>query len=730
MEANIKFLQTAPQPLIENWFLETDKAYYSGESGLSDQEYDVLLNLYETRFGPRKVIGYSQDKESVKLPIAMMSLNKAKTDKGLQRFTDKNNDKKVSYVITDKVNGNAALLHNGKLYNRGDGNMGSDLSYLIPYLDLYNSSDHSSQEAKEKCLVFAKDNFIKGEIVIDKKSYFSYVNGNSNGNSNENSNENTNNKTDNIELGPILAFTSGLLNCKSAPAEKYRLLKFVAYDIINKEEDNNMSENLEKLKKVGFHVPFSVIIESENINVETLKPIFETRKIEASYDIDGLVICSDRKTSYSEKLKLENPNYMIAFKTYTNACEVIVERVEWKTSKNKLLKPRIIITPVKLNGFEIKSLTAFNAGWIRDNKVGKDSVLLITHNIIPYILEVLESSQADLPEQEGEGEGKETWTWNSTGVDIELLEENSDVKMAKMYEFFKQICAKYWGESVIHNLYQSGFTCISDILESSEKDLLEKAKKGEIQGIAETGMIRLINSLNSALQNVTLAQIMSASCVFGFGFAVKKCELILEAYPDVLTRNITLQDLTNVKGFADKTAERFLEGLPKFKIFLEENQRLKNLLDVNPNKIRNVIQLNLISNSQLLSKTSSNLPKLLSKTSIENFPIILSTVETKNIKNTVEKESQTSIYSSDPVYNGGESLEKLTVVFTGFRDKQIERIVKDRGGKIGTSVSKNTTCVVVSSVNTGKNITSKEKTAKEKNIPIYTLEEFRKKYKV
>lgn len=67
-----------------------------------------------------------------------------------------------------------------------------------------------------------------------------------------------------------------------------------------------------------------------------------------------------------------------------------------------------------------------------------------------------------------------------------------------------------------------------------------------------------------------------------------------------------------------------------------------------------------------------------------------------------------------------------TVVFTGFRDKALEAEIKELGGKVTTSVSKNTNCVVVGGT---KNVgTSKETKATELGIPIYNLEEFKSKF--
>ena len=64
-------------------------------------------------------------------------------------------------------------------------------------------------------------------------------------------------------------------------------------------------------------------------------------------------------------------------------------------------------------------------------------------------------------------------------------------------------------------------------------------------------------------------------------------------------------------------------------------------------------------------------------------------------------------------------------MFTGFRDIILEQKIKEVGGKVLTSISKNTSILVVDDINTRS---SKAQKAKELNIPIYEKDEFLKKF--
>ena len=65
------------------------------------------------------------------------------------------------------------------------------------------------------------------------------------------------------------------------------------------------------------------------------------------------------------------------------------------------------------------------------------------------------------------------------------------------------------------------------------------------------------------------------------------------------------------------------------------------------------------------------------------------------------------------------------VVFTGFRDKELQSEIEKLGSKVTSSVSKNTNVVVTKDINGSS---SKLKKARELNIEIMTPEDFKNKY--
>lgn len=69
----------------------------------------------------------------------------------------------------------------------------------------------------------------------------------------------------------------------------------------------------------------------------------------------------------------------------------------------------------------------------------------------------------------------------------------------------------------------------------------------------------------------------------------------------------------------------------------------------------------------------------------------------------------------------------MKIVFTGFRNKELEEYIVARGGQITETVSKNTNLVVYKE---GDTSSSKYLKAKELAIPVMTEKEFKEKYKI
>ena len=150
-----------------------NQMYRDGESIISDQDYDfVFLAEFAKRLPNHPFLqklesenkGFSEEK--VKLPERMLSTNKAyswgEIQKWLERISKSSEEinlplKDVQLKGTAKLDGFAGYDDGTKLYTRGDGNKGSDISRVFKRgLRVFNDSQRGQGA---------------GEIVV-KRSYF------------------------------------------------------------------------------------------------------------------------------------------------------------------------------------------------------------------------------------------------------------------------------------------------------------------------------------------------------------------------------------------------------------------------------------------------------------------------------------------------------------------------------------------------------------------------------
>ena len=111
-----------------------------------------MIDRYLQRVSTHGHVGLQIEglKNKVKLPYEMWSMDKIKPDTGyLPKWTAKFTG---PYVLSCKLDGVSGLYADGKLYTRGNGIVGQDISHLIPYLQLPTDSDA----------------VIRGEFIIPK----------------------------------------------------------------------------------------------------------------------------------------------------------------------------------------------------------------------------------------------------------------------------------------------------------------------------------------------------------------------------------------------------------------------------------------------------------------------------------------------------------------------------------------------------------------------------------
>ena len=502
-----------------------DNRYYNtGEETIDDIRYDIFLEvLQELDPTLNNYIGCSLRKadNKTKLPFFLGGMDKIKKGEDKKIETWIKNNKKCDYVISDKLNGVSCLIvytkaGNVRLYTRGDGVEGADISYFAD---------------KIKIPKLKMDIAVRGELIITMKNF------------EEKYKESYKNS---------LSLIVSVVNSKTLK-EPIKDIEFIAYEIVDGCNEN-LETQLKKLETLNFSVvKFNT---HTKISSDTLIQELLSRKQTSVYDIDGVIVFSN---SLYTRCVDRNPDYAFAFKMLMEVAEAEVVDVEWNVSKWGILKPRIEIKPIQLTGITITHTTGFNAAFIQSNKINKGTKLLITRSgdIIPYIVKVLtESDIPKMPDVE--------YTWNETNVDVMInKDDNTQLIVQQLIHFFVSMNIRQINEGVVSKLVNSGYNTIQKIL------ALKVADFRNIPTFKDKMSERLYTNIHSTLKLVTIPDLMCASGCFGFGLGKKRADILCKAIPNILTENLTTESIEKVEGFSKKTALKILNNIQSFKDFIK-----------------------------------------------------------------------------------------------------------------------------------------------------------------
>ena len=522
----IEVLDVLTEKQLSSIIVLSNNRYYNQQPIMSDNQYDIIKEYIDTKFPTNNVIheiGAKVLKNKVKLPFTMASMDKIKPDtNALSNWTSKY---KGPYVLSCKLDGVSGLYSTmnsePKLYTRGDGFVGQDISYLIPHLQLPKT----------------KNIAIRGEFIIPREVFLKKY------------------KNDNANPRNMVA---GLINHKTIN-EAIKDVHFVAYEVINPEL--KPSQQMEFLQSLNVQpVSYKIIDKlSNNLLSDLLIEWRQTNK----YEIDGIIVTDDAIYSRVNG----NPEHSFAFKMVLSdqVAEAKVVDVIWTPSKDGYLKPRVRIEPIHLGGVTIEYATGFNAAFIQQNKIGIGAIIQIIRSgdVIPYIQTV--TVPAETPKMP-----QVSYKWNDTHVDvmIENALEDATVKEKNITGFFRGIGVEGLSSGNINKLINAGYDNVAKIINMKVSNFLE------VDGFKEKMANKLYQGIQTKLNESRIVILMAASNMFGRGFSEKKLELIMDELPDILISDETvgqkIKAVSNIKGMASKTAEAFVSKIKDFVDFLKQ----------------------------------------------------------------------------------------------------------------------------------------------------------------
>ena len=612
LKNGIDYLKTLSKKEIVSLYQSANQKYYNESQPLfSDEEYDILKDYVEQVYPNEIEIGAPVSSgKKVKLPIFMGSMNKIKSDqKVLESWTKKYAG---PYVCSAKLDGISALFDGRttqkKLFTRGDGTIGQDISKFIPHLHFPVSS---------------LDVMVRGELIIRKSTKM----------------ENKRNQV------------SGIINSKIVDAKKMELVEFVPYEVIFP-----IMTPKEQMTFLQTHfcsvVKYTVV---DQLDIKLLSEQLLDWRANNPYEIDGVVCTSDK--IYPRNA--ENPKHSFAFKMVLTdqMSEATVIDVIWTVSKDGYIKPKVKFSPVWIGGVKIEFATAFNAAYVRDQKIGVGAVvqLIRSGDVIPYIVKVIRPAfVTSFPTY--------FYKWNDTNVDIVVgnISENDAVKKQRVVHFFEGLKIDGFGKTTIEKVFDHGHRDINLILEMT----LDDFKK--LDGIQEKTARKIIASMQEQIKKASIAKLMALSNLFDRGFGEKKLDLLVQTCPlwyelkkenhhqgaDHRVRYLEFVTcISNVKGMTEKSAKQFLDNIPYFLEFLNKCHLQYKVAEKNLESTRSI----------------------------------------------------------------NEKWRDKNIVFSGFRNENLLKEIEASGGKVLNTVSKQTDLVLVKNLTTES---SKIKKARALSIPI------------
>lgn len=626
----IELLNKLNQKQLEQMLIVANDAYYNNQPVLTDNEFDIIKEYTTDKYSTSTIlsqIGAPVKKMKVTLPFYMPSMDKIKPDTGiLGTWTRKFNG---PYVLSCKLDGVSGMFStvNGipKLYTRGDGTIGQDISHLIPVFKL----------------PMIKDMVVRGEFIIPKKVFDEKY---------KNSFANSRN------------LASGIINSKTIDSKAYDL-HFVVYEVIV--PVLKPSDQMKFIQKNGIELVQN--LNTPTITNEMLSNTLVNWRTTYEYEIDGIIVSDDKIYDRTQ----QNPEHSFAFKMVLSEqmAEAKVIDVIWNASKDGYLKPRVRIEPVKIGGVTIEYTTGFNANFIETNKIGIGAViqLIRSGDVIPYIKSITTPAEtAKMPTV--------PYHWTDTHIDIILDDINADdtVQEKNITAFFTGIEVDGLSSGNVKRLMKAGYNTVPKIISMERSDFMK------IDGFKDKMVDKLYEGIRTRLKEATLVDIMAASNVFGRGIGKRKIIPVMEAYPDILTMNLSndekIQLLKEINGFGDESAKGFVLYIDKFLAFL----------------------------------TDCGLTDKLHKSKQSPASLKQSSASLKNEMNTT-----THI------------LTGKHIVMTKVRDEAIINLLKQIGGVLDDNITKNTFVLITRSQD---DVSGKTQKAAKLGIPIMTPDEFKQKY--
>lgn len=511
---------------------EANQAYRIGKPIISDIEFDILLEELELIDPNNEVffeIGHViiDEARKAELPCKMASMNKEKTLDALKKkWLEKNNIQGDDEIVASPKYDGAAFTTKEQTregFTRGDGTFGQ------------KSNEHFEMVQNNKPFVGNPDIISYGEIIMPRQVFIDKYS------------EDAANPRNTV---------AGLLNTPNA-TEPLSDCIYLKYGLADESGFKTKSDIMDYLNQNQDTKIQYKIIKAKDLDEENLIELF--KEWSDVFDIDGLIleVNSIEKRNTLDRERNGNPGWARAFKhaSFEMTEEAVVSDLKYEISKQGYLKPVIHIPPTKLDGATVKKITGNNARFIKNMGIGIGAKILVKRSgmVIPLVVAVLERVDFIEPTIDGVDIG-----WNESGAELMTLSETDEQRFKQAVSFFEILGAERFSIGTIKNLWDNGYNSIAKIANISYDEL------ANLDGFGDRKSQISLDGIRKALQSVPLSKIQHASGFFK-QLGSKKL-LLLEHFE----QKPTVADIIAIEGFAEVSANAYLEGLDPFNEFIKE----------------------------------------------------------------------------------------------------------------------------------------------------------------
>lgn len=513
---------------------ELDNLYYNtGNSPVSDEEYDILKNEalllfpdhpYFTTVGAEVPVG-----KKVKLPFTLGSLNKVKTPKELYSWLK---GVKGGIGTQLKMDGVSILVHykNGELieaFTRGDGSTGTIITEKAKIF-LPNTISYKGEL------------YLRGEVMMEGEKY--------------------------KELGyknPRNA-TAGILNRDDIGEEEHLSVYF--YEVVDCDDETVMENIAISLEFIKHKLPelntiklLSIInnhslddLNNSEIIVKELTKIYSSYVND--YNIDGIVLFelnSQRDDGYY-------PENKVAFKINKKPVVVLVNDIVWNTTRTGRVVPVLSLEPTDIDGSTVSKVTAFNKKFIENNKITSECKidLVKSGEIIPHIVNVypVENAEVKLPSV-------------CPSCKEDLVEDDVELRCVNPH------CPAQVYYRVEYFLRTQGVENLTEkTLRKLDCDTIEKAYEldefeiSQLDGFGIRSAEQIVLEIHKSLKT-TPDRLLTAFGISGWG--LENCHNLLKKYDFDDVWKLTEDDLMSIDGIGKILSHNFVYYIGSFRYLYE-----------------------------------------------------------------------------------------------------------------------------------------------------------------